>query len=71
MVSDCSDFAQAFQTVLTPLAWMQEFDFSRFNKTRFAGLENGIANCYANALVQVFLFAANIHCILAAIHKLF
>ena len=31
----------------------EEFDFSYYNKTRFAGLENGIPNCYCNALLQV------------------
>ena len=31
------------------------FDFERFNPTRFAGLENDIANCYANALLQVYI----------------
>ena len=32
-----------------------EWDFKAYNQTRFAGLENGIANCYANPLVQVGL----------------
>jgi PAB-dependent poly(A)-specific ribonuclease subunit 2 len=31
-----------------------DFEFSAYNRTRFAGLENDIANCYANALVQVW-----------------
>ena len=31
----------------------EDFDFGRRNPTRFAGLENEIANCYANALLQV------------------
>ena len=35
------------------IVYLQEFDFSKYNQTRFAGLENGIANCYANALIQV------------------
>jgi hypothetical protein len=30
-----------------------EFDFALHNPTRFAGLENEIANCYANSLIQV------------------
>lgn len=30
-----------------------EFDFSFFNRTRFAGLENDAANAYCNALLQV------------------
>ena len=34
------------------LRWADEFDFSFYNRTRFAGLENGVANCYVNSLVQ-------------------
>ena len=37
------------------LRWADEFDFSFYNRTRFAGLENGVANCYVNSLVQVSL----------------
>lgn len=33
----------------------EEFDFSYYNKTRFAGLENDIVNSYCNALLQVRL----------------
>lgn len=29
-----------------------DFDFAFHNPTRYAGLENEIANCYANALLQ-------------------
>jgi PAB-dependent poly(A)-specific ribonuclease subunit 2 len=38
----------------------EEFDFSYYNKTRFAGLENDIVNSYCNALLQVRL-ACNHH----------
>jgi PAB-dependent poly(A)-specific ribonuclease subunit 2 len=31
----------------------EEFDFSYYNRTRFAGLENDMANSYCNALLQV------------------
>lgn len=37
-------------------ARFEEFDFSFYNKTRFAGLENNLPNCYCNALLQVFFF---------------
>ncbi|KAK9820479.1 hypothetical protein WJX72_010776 [[Myrmecia] bisecta] len=38
----------------------EDFDFSFHNRTRFAGLENDIANCYANALLQVLYFIPGI-----------
>jgi len=31
----------------------EEFDFSFYNRTKFAGLENSMANCYCNPLMQV------------------
>eukprot|EP00232_Nephroselmis_pyriformis_P020844 CAMPEP_0182864542 /NCGR_PEP_ID=MMETSP0034_2-20130328/7223_1 /TAXON_ID=156128 /ORGANISM="Nephroselmis pyriformis, Strain CCMP717" /LENGTH=596 /DNA_ID=CAMNT_0024996801 /DNA_START=83 /DNA_END=1869 /DNA_ORIENTATION=- len=34
----------------------EEFDFSYYNKTKFAGLENDLANCYCNSLLQVLYF---------------
>lgn len=39
----------------------EEFDFSRYNKTRFSGLENGLANCYVNSLLQVLFFCRPMH----------
>lgn len=39
------------------LRWADEFDFSFYNRTRFAGLENGVANCYVNSLVQASGYA--------------
>ncbi len=34
------------------LKW-EEFDFSYYNRTRFAGLENDLPSAYCNALLQV------------------
>eukprot|EP00899_Mesostigma_viride_P021198 jgi/Mesvir1/2907/Mv13978-RA.1 len=34
----------------------EEFDFSYYNKTRFAGLENDIPLCYCNSLMQILFF---------------
>ena len=33
----------------------EQFDFGYYNRTRFAGLENDLANCYANPLLQVLM----------------
>lgn len=41
-------------------AKFEEFDFSYYNKTPFPGLENGIANCYVNALLQVLFFTSGV-----------
>ena len=41
---------------ITKQGRFEEFDFTRYNRTRFAGLENNIANCYCNALLQVLFF---------------
>lgn len=38
----------------------EEFDFSIYNRTPFPGLENGIANCYVNAVLQVLFFTQGI-----------
>lgn len=35
---------------------VDDFDFEFYNKTRYAGLENHIANSYANSLLQVLHF---------------
>ena len=40
----------------TGVKFEEEFDFSYYNKTPFSGLENELANAYANALVQVLFF---------------
>jgi hypothetical protein len=34
----------------------EEFDFHQYNATNFAGLENGMRNCYVNSLLQVLYF---------------
>lgn len=36
--------------------FLDEFDFSSYNKSPYLGLENTIANCYMNALLQVLYF---------------
>ncbi|KAH8666304.1 PAB-dependent poly(A)-specific ribonuclease subunit PAN2 [Xylariales sp. PMI_506] len=35
---------------------IDDFDFGFYNKSQYAGLQNHIANCYANALLQVMYF---------------
>lgn len=37
-------------------AKFEEFDFTKYNRTSFSGLENNLANCYTNALLQVLFF---------------
>eukprot|EP00271_Cylindrocystis_brebissonii_P019200 TRINITY_DN5748_c0_g1_i5.p1 TRINITY_DN5748_c0_g1~~TRINITY_DN5748_c0_g1_i5.p1 ORF type:complete len:602 (-),score=103.63 TRINITY_DN5748_c0_g1_i5:18-1823(-) len=37
-------------------AKFEEFDFSYYNKTHFAGLENDFPDCFINPLLQVFFF---------------
>ena len=39
-----------------------DYDFSAHNPTPFAGLENGIANCYTNPLWQVLNFIPELRC---------
>lgn len=34
----------------------EEFDFKAYNASPFSGLENGLANCYMNPLIQVLYF---------------
>mmetsp|Transcript_18769 Transcript_18769/g.48144 ORF Transcript_18769/g.48144 Transcript_18769/m.48144 type:complete len:1322 (+) Transcript_18769:261-4226(+) len=34
----------------------EDFDFGFYNRTKFAGLENNLANCYCNPLMQVLFF---------------
>lgn len=35
----------------------EEFDFSYYNRTRLAGLENDLPNCYCNPLLQALYYA--------------
>eukprot|EP00951_Prasinocladus_malaysianus_P033813 scaffold337229_cov18-Prasinocladus_malaysianus.AAC.1 len=42
----------------------EEFDFSFYNRTKFAGLENSMANCYCNPLLQAQRpFLTLMHCL--------
>ncbi len=43
----------------------EAFDFSAHNKTRYAGLENDMANSYANPLWQILYFIPDLRCGLA------
>ena len=38
-----------------------DVDFAKHNRTRFVGLENDIANCYANSLLQVSDIQSMVH----------
>ncbi|GAX75051.1 hypothetical protein CEUSTIGMA_g2495.t1 [Chlamydomonas eustigma] len=49
-------------------ARFEEFDFTYYNRTKFAGLENGIANCYCNALLQALYFIPQFRSLMLA-HK--
>ena len=40
-----------------------DYDYSVHNPTPFAGLENGIANCYTNSLWQVLHFIPELRCV--------
>lgn len=48
-----------------------DFDFLSHNWTRFAGLENGIANCYTNPLWQVLYFIPSLRCVRSGIFPTF
>ena len=43
-----------------------EFDFAAANPTRYGGLENGVANCYANAVVAALFYVPPLASALAA-----
>ncbi|CAL8467279.1 g6816 [Coccomyxa elongata] len=44
-----------------------DFDYALHNPTRFAGLENEIANCYANSLLQVLYFIPELRAAMLAV----